>query len=80
MNGEHKRKRRQKIAKGLTTLGNRAIVLTPFFSLSLKELLLNSPFDSHNYSINVLGSVMTPVTAAAAATRGEARMVREPGP
>ena len=66
MNGEHKRKRRQKIAKGLTTLGNRAIVLTPF--------------DSHNYSINVLGSVMTPVTAAAAATRGEARMVREPGP
>ena len=27
-----------------------------------------------------LGSVTTPVTAAAAATRGEARMVREPGP
>ena len=29
---------------------------------------------------NVLGSVITPVTAAAAATRGEQRMVRAPGP
>ena len=79
MNGEHKRKRRQKIAKGLTTLGNRAIVLTPFFRYRSRNFSL-TPFDSHNYSINVLGSVMTPVTAAAAATRGEARMVREPGP
>ena len=30
--------------------------------------------------INSLGSVITPVTAAAAATSGEARIVREPGP
>ena len=29
---------------------------------------------------NSLGSVITPVTAAAAATKGDARMVREPGP
>ena len=29
---------------------------------------------------SVLGSVITPVTAAAAATNGDARMVREPGP
>ena len=29
---------------------------------------------------SVLGSVITPVTAAAAATKGDARMVREPGP
>ena len=29
---------------------------------------------------NSLGSVITPVTAAAAATKGDARMVRAPGP
>ena len=29
---------------------------------------------------SVLGSVITPVTAAAAATSGDANMVREPGP
>ena len=32
------------------------------------------------YYMNSLGSVMTPVTAAAAAVSGDARMVRAPGP
>ena len=40
----------------------------------------DSSFLILHYYNNVRGSVITPVTAAAAAVRGEARSVREPGP
>src|SRR4051812_24334394 len=42
--------------------------------------MLQTVTDYTNSSINVLGSVTTPVTAAAAATNGLANIVRLPGP
>lgn len=51
------------------------------FRIALKgRHLLAGGVNPRTYYNNVRGSVITPVTAAAAATKGEAKTVRAPGP